>query len=152
MNPIDSVASNLLVADFTRTISDLLSQNRVVMYWSVIGIVSASVMFILAICWISRRRNRSQARMLFNELCNVHQLTQRQRKLIRRLAGLQKIDEPTTLMMDATRWHLEELEQQSRVSPSDAKELRELQSTLYAPRPKPNTNSNQTTTGTPQPT
>jgi hypothetical protein len=119
-------------ADLTAAVQGLAAEHGVFFYWAVIAIVAAIVLAFVLLFSLMRRKTRSQARLLFTELCNMHQLSIRQRRLLRRLAGMQNMDDPTSLMVDATQWHLDELEKQSQLRKSEVDELRKLQSTLYS--------------------
>lgn len=120
-------------------LTDMISDLQVsiadgeIAWWWVAALPVAILVAIAIACLVWFRKRLSNGRQdLFKEICKAHQLTGRQRNLLRRFAGVRQLDDPLILMIDATRWHLDQLDKQTQLKRKEIQELHKLQSTLYA--------------------
>jgi len=95
--------------------------------WESVGVIAAVSLAMIALIYATityfrwRRRLRSNSPWcLFNELCSAHQLTRRQRHVIKRLAHQYKLAQPAMLFVEPKWWEPEQL------GPTWARHLPEL--------------------------
>jgi len=75
--------------------------------------------------------NNANPRQLFLQLCRAHQLSSSERRQLEQLAELVGLDTPAVLMIDASRWQLEQLTREKKLVPKQHERLLTLQKMLY---------------------
>ncbi len=76
-------------------------------------------------------KNQADPRKLFLQLCRAHQLTSKERRELEQLAEQLGLDTPAVLLIDASRWQLEQLTRERKIGAKHHKRLQNLQKMLY---------------------
>ena len=84
--------------------------------WSSVGAIAAVSLVIIATIWLTitylrvrRRQQRNSPWRLFGDLCSAHQLTRRQRHVLKRLAHQYNLDQPAMLFVEPKWWEPDQL-------------------------------------------
>jgi hypothetical protein len=108
----------LLFADASAIVhaGDHFRQGQSSFAWQGVAVIAAVAAGITLLIWIAKswadsrqRQNANSPLRLFRDLCSVHQLDHRQRRLLSRMAKQLRLEQPATLFIEPALWQVERL-------------------------------------------
>ena len=103
--------------------------------YAMLGIAVLSVAVAVAAAYLYKQRSERivcDSKKLFRELCRAHHLSWGQRRLLREMARVKNVSDPTLLMLDHQLWVMDPVKEMGLCQPKMRKRLLFVQRLLFA--------------------